>query len=275
MQGGEERGNCSWYHDPLPTNCVADWVCPGGTGAGYPRHAHRTGPETGYRNLAVFAHSCSFDCLFCQNWHYRNVSTRPEVIAPEQLVRAVDGRTSCICYFGGDPTPQLPFFLTVSRKARERNPGILRICWETNGSMEPALLLDMISLSLESGGCIKFDLKAWDENLHRALTGVSNRNTLRNIRETAAAISRRPDPPLLIVSTLMVPGYIDAGEVRQIAGFLASLDPGIPYALLAFHPQFLLSDLPPTSRREADECLAAAREAGLTNIRIGNLHLLR
>ena len=25
----KERGLLSWYHDPLPTNCVADWVCPG------------------------------------------------------------------------------------------------------------------------------------------------------------------------------------------------------------------------------------------------------
>jgi len=31
-----ERGNVSWYYDHLPTNCVADWVCASGTGAGYP-----------------------------------------------------------------------------------------------------------------------------------------------------------------------------------------------------------------------------------------------
>ncbi len=23
-----DKGNLSWYHDPLPTNCVGDWVCP-------------------------------------------------------------------------------------------------------------------------------------------------------------------------------------------------------------------------------------------------------
>jgi hypothetical protein len=34
------HGNLSWYKDPLPTNCVGDWVCAGGTGAGFPRHAH-------------------------------------------------------------------------------------------------------------------------------------------------------------------------------------------------------------------------------------------
>jgi len=65
------RGKLSWYHDPLPTNCVGDWVCAGGTGAGYPQYAYRAGPETGYRNLAVFFHACSFNCLYCQNWHFK------------------------------------------------------------------------------------------------------------------------------------------------------------------------------------------------------------
>jgi len=66
-----KEGKLSWYHDPLPTNCVADWVCAGGTGAGYPKYAYRDGPEYGYKNLAVFFHACSFNCLYCQNWHYR------------------------------------------------------------------------------------------------------------------------------------------------------------------------------------------------------------
>ena len=76
-EGGRLTGVCpgegklSWYHDPLPTNCVADWVCPGGRGAGYPQYAYSSGPEHGYKNLAVFFHACSFDCLFCQNWHFR------------------------------------------------------------------------------------------------------------------------------------------------------------------------------------------------------------
>jgi len=59
--------NVSWYHDPLPTNCVAEWVCPGGTGVGYPRFAYCAGPEHGFTNLAVFYQACTFDCLFCQN----------------------------------------------------------------------------------------------------------------------------------------------------------------------------------------------------------------
>ena len=65
--GRPAEGRLSWYYDPLPTNCVADWVCPGGTGAGYPTFARRPGPEVGFANLAVFYEACSFNCLFCQN----------------------------------------------------------------------------------------------------------------------------------------------------------------------------------------------------------------
>lgn len=271
-----EKGNVSWYYDPLPTNCVADWVCPGGTGVGYPDYAYCPGPEYGYKNLAVFYQACSFDCLFCQNWHYRLMVGRQDWVDASKLAEAVDERTSCICFFGGDPTPQLPHALRASRLALEKNKGrILRICWETNGSMHPALLRQAAELSLNSGGCIKFDLKAWSNELHIALCGVSNQRTLENFRFLASYIRKRRQPPFLIASTLLIPGYIDEEEVFKIATFIASSDPDIPYALLAFHPDFLMGDLPTTSINHAKACLEAARKAGLSRVRIGNAHLLK
>jgi pyruvate formate lyase activating enzyme len=276
LSGANARmGNVSWYYDALPTNCVADWVCPGGTGAGYPRFAYYHGAEYGYKNLAVFYQACSFDCLFCQNWDYRYSATQPSSVDASDLSQAVDDRTSCICYFGGDPTPQLPHAIRASRLALEQNRGrILRICWETNGSMHPALLKQAAELSLSSGGCIKFDLKAWGEELHIALCGVSNKRTIENFVLLADYINERPSPPFLIASTLLIPGYIDKEEISKISAFIASLSPDIPYALLAFHPGFMMNDLPPTSKRHAQECLAAAEAQGLRNVRLGNLHLL-
>jgi pyruvate formate lyase activating enzyme len=269
-------GKVSWYYDPLPTNCVADWICPAGTGAGYPDFAYRAGAEYGYKNLAVFYHACSFDCLFCQNWHYRRLVSSQGWVKASKLAEAVDDGTACICFFGGDPTPQLPHAIYASRLALKQNQGrILRICWETNGSMHPALLRQMAELSLNSGGCIKFDLKAWSEPIHIALCGVSNKRTLDNFRRLTGYTKIRPSPPLLVASTLLVPGYIDKEEVAGIAGFISSLDPDIPYALLAFHPDFLMTDLPATSRRQAIECLEAARAAGLSRVRLGNIHLLQ
>lgn len=270
------RGKLSWYHDPLPTNCVADWVCPGGTGAGYPKYAHREGPETGYANLAVFFHACSLECLYCQNWHFRGQTLRPETRSPEDLAEAVDEHTACICHFGGDPSPQLPFALRSSRLAIERAKGkILRICWETNGTANPSLLDEMVDMSLVTGGCVKFDIKAFDENLAFALTGVTNRRTLENFRRAVHRSRGRSIPPPVVVSTLMVPGYIDEREVRSIAGLIASVDPDIPYSLLAFYPHYRMNDLPLITREEAKGIRRAALEEGLTRVRLGNVHLLR
>jgi len=260
--GDADAAAVSWYHDPLPTNCVADWVCP-------------ASGDRGYTNLAVFYEACSFDCLFCQNWHYKHHSISGPRRSASELAAAADERTRCICFFGGDPTCQVEHALAAVRQARARAAGrTLRICWETNGSMARSALEEMAELSLESGGCVKFDLKAWDDSLHRALCGASNRATLANFEHLAGWTSRRPDPPLLIASTLLVPGYIEAKQVGRIAAFLARLDRSIPYALLAFHPCFEMKDLPTTPPQQALDCLAAAESAGLTRVRVGNIHLL-
>ncbi len=259
---GAGTGLLDWYYDPIPTNCVAAWIC----GA---RH------DYGCRNLAVFLRACSFDCLYCQNWHFK-AGRRPRPMTAADLAARANNLTSCICYFGGDPAPQAPYSLLVARLAlARRRARPLRICWETNGSENPAVMRTMGRLALVSGGTIKIDLKAIDDRLHQALTGSSNAWTLENIRLLAAMMADAESaPPLLVVSTLLVPGYVDADEVAAIARFLAALNPSVPYALLAFHPQFLMADLPPTSRQHAQACHQAAMAAGLRQARLGNVQLL-
>ncbi len=273
---GRRRARVLYYHDLIPTNCVADWVCAGGTGAGYPDYAYEDGPEAGYYNLAVFFEACNFNCLYCQNWSFKGPQHEDlSPVSPESLSNAVNLQTSCVCFFGGDPTPQLPFALRASRIMRDKYPHhILRFCWETNGSAHPAWLKRMARLSLESGGCIKVDLKAWSPQIHKALCGCDNRLVLENFARLAAWTSYRPDPPLLVASTLMVPGYVGEEEVSHIASFIARLNPDIPYTLLAFAPEFLLNDFPTTSKAQAHACLEAAKRAGLRRVRLGNRHLL-
>jgi len=273
--GDRTSARVSWYYDPLPTNCVADFVCPGGTGCGYPKFAYRPGPEHGYNNLAVFYEVCSFDCLFCQNWTYRHSSRSTEKHSPVALADAVGPTTACVCFFGGDPTPQLPHSIRAARVALARHKSrILRICWETNGNMHPGLLDQIIEIALLTGGCIKFDLKAWDERTHFALTGASNKRTLENFERVARRVKERPEIPLLVASTLLVPGYVDRDEISGIARFIAGLDPDIPYSLLAFHPDFMMTDLPRTSLAHAERAVAAAKQAGLKRVHIGNQHIL-
>lgn len=258
--GTPSRGLLQWYRDPLPTNCVADWVCEG--------HRH-----SGCHNLAVFYESCTADCLFCQNWHFRRAERRSaRTVSAEELADAANDTTFCVCYFGGDPASQMPHALAASKRLQERG---VRICWETAGLMHPKLLDRAVTYSFETGGCVKFDLKAFDESLHLALSGVSNRRILENFARAARRSRKRPKPPLVVASTLLVPGYVDPGQVERIAHFIAAIDPAIPYSLLAFSPHFLMTDLPSTSLSHALEAEAAARDAGLQRVRIGNRHLLR
>ena len=277
--GAAEHGVLEWYYDGLPTNCVSWWFCPGCTGSGYPKYAYKPEAEYGYYNLAVFYGACSYDCLFCQNWHYRNLSTKHKpVISAEAIAqKALDKRVSCICFFGGDPSPQMPHSLEASRIALEKAKAenrILRVCWETNGYMNPRLAEKAAEYALESGGNIKFDLKAWSETLNVALCGVSNRPTLESFRRMGEKYyEKRRELPVLTASTLLVPGYVDTEEVENIAQFISQISPEIPYTLLAFYPCYVMDDLPTTSRQQALECQKAAQKH-LKNVRIGNIHLL-
>jgi len=254
---------------------VADFVCPGGSKCGYPEYSVAGGPEYGYRNLAVFYQACSFNCLYCQNFHFKEQTRSAQTVSAEELAEAVDAKTTCICYFGGDPSPQILHAIKTSNICLDRAGGrVLRICWETNGAMKGPFLQRVARLSLRSGGCVKVDLKAWHDGIHHALCGVTNRMTLENFRMLTKLIPKRAEPPFLIASTLMVPGYVDETEVGAIARFLADLDPDIPYRLLAFHPHYRLTDLPTTSRTHALRCREAAEATGLRRVSLGNVHLL-
>ena len=276
LKGGRpHEGNLSLYYDPIPTNCVASFVCPAGTGCGYPRYARAKGPERGYHNLAVFYHACAFNCLYCQNYHFKEKTFSPDKFHARDLARAADEITNCICFFGGDPCPQILHALKAASLAMKRKGNdTLRICWETNGSLNQPYLSMMAQVSLQSGGCVKCDLKAWDQGLHQALCSVTNGKTLDNFQALSKLISERPDPPFLIASTLLVPGYVDEHEVDGIARFIRVLDPDIPYSLLGFWPHFYLKDLPRTSRAHALRCQEVAQRAGLTRVHTGNVHML-
>lgn len=275
LAGIPNKGLLEWYYDGLPTNCVAIEFCPAGTGCGYPKFAMSDGPEYGFYNLSVFYGACNFDCLFCQNWHFKNLTSSLEpLISAQDLADKVREDVTCICFFGGTPDPQLPHAIEVARLARENKNGILRVCLESNGNSNWTLLKKFAKISLESGGCIKFDLKFFDENLNLALTGVSNKVTLRNFKKLSSLHKKRPEVPFLIASTLLIPGYVTVEEVGKIAEFIAGLDSTIPYNLLAFYPHFMMTDLPFTSRRFAEKCYKTAKEKGLERVRLGNIHLL-
>ena len=259
LAGSQRQGLLHWYRDGLPTNCVADFVCKG--------HA-----QHGCHNLAVFYGACTLSCLFCQNWAYRYMSpTRDGLLSAYQLAAVANDQTYCICYFGGDPSAQMPHALVTSRILAKRG---VSICFETNGLANPKLMQAAVRLVDQSQGIIKFDLKALDSNLHQVLTSADNTRVLENFRDAANTLANQKQKPRLVAATLLVPGYVDPIEVKGLADFIASIDPNIPYSLLAFAPQFMMSDLTCTSRAHALTAKQAALAAGLKRVHIGNLHLL-
>lgn len=261
IKGGINSAVLSYYYDPLPTNCVAEWVCSA--------REH----DEGEFNLAVFYESCSYNCLFCQNWHYRYNSTSDRQVSVESLAQAVTEKTRCICFFGGDPSPQAIHAIKVSELCLKREKPV-HICWETNGSENPSILKKMLELSLISGGCLKIDIKALTPEIHYALCGTGNERKIKNILLAGEWFKKRKEPPLFVASLLLVPHYIDLEEVDKISRFLSQVDPEIPLCLLAFYPHFYMEDMTLLKREFAFEALERCMENGLKNVRIGNFHLL-
>jgi pyruvate formate lyase activating enzyme len=259
LAGTPGRGLLHWYRDPLPTNCVATWVCEGGQ-------------HPGDHNLAVFYESCTANCLFCQNWHFREVSPlSDDMMSAQELAAVATPHTFCACFFGGDPSSQMPHALATAKILARQG---VRVCWETNGMQHPKLLDAAVDIALETGGCIKFDLKLFNDDLHQVLVGYSNQRTLENFTRAAMRFDERSTPPLVVASTLLVPEYVTPDQVGKLARFIVSINAKIPYALLAFAPNFYLPNLPCTSITHATQAELAAKDTGLVNVRLGNLHLL-
>jgi pyruvate formate lyase activating enzyme len=256
----------SWYFDPLPTNCVADWVCP------VNRERELGTGSKRLKNLAVFYGSCNSDCLFCQNTSYRTMMAKGEpLLTPQELANVVDDYTACVCFFGGDPSCNSAHSLETSKLLNEKKH--VKVCYETNGNISTKWLDRIVKIITKTGGTLKFDIKAVSPKLYRAMTGISNSVMLSNLKKLSK-MKRDRQNEFLVTSILLVPGYVDLPEVRRICKFIAEGDVTIPTALLGFYPHHAMSDLPRTSRAHAKAALEVAEDEGLTNVRVGNLGLL-
>ena len=109
--------------------------------------------------------------------------------------------------------------------------------------------------------------------MHIALTGVSNRFTYDNFAWAIEEAKRYPQVTV-VVSTLLVPGYVTEDEVEKIAELIADINPQIPYSLLGFAPNFYMENLPFTSVHHAETALERCQEKGLIHAHIGNRSML-
>jgi pyruvate formate lyase activating enzyme len=73
-------------------------------------------------------------------------------------------------------------------------------------------------------------LKAWDNDLHRALTGRERETIFQNV---AAAYGAGMD---IKINVVFIPGLVDVDQVEAIAAWLAAIDRNIPFHIMGYIP---------------------------------------
>ncbi|MBG0786980.1 MAG: YjjW family glycine radical enzyme activase [Anaerolineaceae bacterium] len=165
---------------------------------------------------------------------------------------------SGITVTGGEPICQSEYLLELLRLVKSQSD--LTTCIETNGGVGP----EVIEALLPYLDYVMVDLKAFDPDIHLALTGQDNARTLEIIRLVAGA------GKLHMVRTVIAPGYTEnEAQVTQIAGFLAALNPEIHLRLLRFRPhgtRGIASNWESPTDAVMDQLIETAKSAGLANV---------
>lgn len=168
-----------------------------------------------------------------------------------------------ISFTGGDLSCQPKFYIESTREIKNLNED-LWVLLETNGYGLIPTTLDLFEGLIDS---FWLDIKAYDEEIHKKLTGVSNEWILK----LPAEIIDRGFT--LEVSTVYIPGWVEEDQIRRIAELLAQVDPEIPYSIIAFLPENKMRNIKPPSFNQMFKALNEARNVGLKNVRLGNLGL--
>ncbi len=177
--------------------------------------------------LSVGFVGCSFSCGFCQNHTIsQRVDAPTDFVSPEDLVSAaVRQRSFGIAYTYSEPLIHFEYVLDCARLAR--TAGLANVL-VTNGFLNPEPAEELLPLV----DAANIDLKAWDPEFYRTEVGGKLEEVKRFIAQAAPKIH-------VEVTTLVIPGKNDTAEqIEGIAGFVASVDPGIPLHLSCYYPMY-------------------------------------
>lgn len=99
----------------------------------------------------IFFASCTFRCVFCQNWSISQNSQEGTAVSPEDLLRMIEslcrGGAANINLVGGEPTPNIHVILEALNLASTNVP----ILWNSNMYMTPEtmqILADVVDIWL-------------------------------------------------------------------------------------------------------------------------------
>jgi pyruvate formate lyase activating enzyme len=214
--------------------------------------------------LSVAMGGCNLRCLNCQNWEIsqkRPAEVRAYDLPPADLVAlAAARRIPALAFTYSEPLVTYEYVRDAASLARERG---IRTVLVTAGFVEEAPLR-ALARSIDA---VTLDVKAFRDSFYREIAGGLLAPVLRTLEVL------REEGVWVEASFLMVPGLSDdAAEVGRFAGWLASrIGRDTPFHVLRFHPAHRLQSRPPTPVPAIEAARAAALDAGLRFVYVGNV----
>lgn len=219
----------------------------------------------GSRAYSIATVGCNFRCSFCQN---SDISQMPadydrimgDDTPPINIVKmAKDSRSATIAYTYTEPTIYYEFALDTARLAVKEG---IRNVFVSNGYMTEECLTN-IHPDLHG---INIDLKAFSDKFYKEQCGARLSPVLDSIKKA------RELGVWVEVTTLLIPGLNDSDdELKDIAGFLASVDPEMPWHISRFHPTYRLTNTSATPPDDIHRAKDIGYNAGLKYVYTGNL----
>lgn len=211
---------------------------------------------------------CHWRCLYCHNpdtWNMSNGIPVTLARATEELRKYRHGlkiMSGGFTLSGGEPLMQDRFAAKLFSAVHAMG---IHTALDTNGSLGHRLS----DVELDTIDLVLLDIKAWDAERHRHLTGMDVAPTLDFARRLAAR--RRPT----WLRFVLVPGLTDdAGEIAEIARFAAGLGNVERVDVLPFHQMgqfkwkelglsYSLAETAPPTQETIDRACAQFRAEGL------------
>jgi len=194
-------------------------------------HSFTTGATVDGPGVRVVAWTagCMWRCLYCHNpdtWTMSNGIPVTVARASDELRKYRQGlkvMSGGLTISGGEPLMQHRFVVKLFSAARKMG---IHTALDTNGYYGEKLSDD----DLEAIDLVLLDIKTWDSERHRQLTGMDNGPTLDFARRLAARKRK------MWLRYVLVPDLTDDPEdVKQTAGFVASLGNVERVDVLPFH----------------------------------------
>jgi pyruvate formate lyase activating enzyme len=207
---------------------------------------------------------CGLHCSYCQNWITSQALRDPDAVAgairatPEGLVRQAlaDGARFMVSTYN-EPLITAEWGVAIFQAAREVG---MATGFVSNGNATKGVL-EYLRPHLD---LYKVDLKSFSDAQYRRLGG--------RLGPILDSIQRIHDMGFwLEVVTLVVPGFNDSSsELGQIAAFLCSVSPDIPWHVTAFHSDYKMSQVGDTPVQTLERAVKIGRAAGLRYVYAGN-----